>query len=94
MTIEERFDGSGHVTQSIRAGEIEKRWYAFWNRRSCSARREQDRQRVSHRHPTPNVTGSLHMGHALNNTLQDILIRYHRMNGYKTLWMPAWITLV
>jgi len=39
--------------------------------------------------PPPNVTGSLHMGHALNNTLQDILIRYHRMNGYNTLWMPG-----
>lgn len=39
--------------------------------------------------PLPNVTGTLHMGHALNNTLQDIVIRYHRMNGYKTLWLPG-----
>ncbi|MFA6551755.1 MAG: valine--tRNA ligase [Patescibacteria group bacterium] len=39
--------------------------------------------------PPPNVTGSLHMGHALNATIQDILIRYHRMNGYKTLWLPG-----
>ena len=39
--------------------------------------------------PPPNVTGSLHMGHALNNTIQDILIRYHRMNGYNTLWQPG-----
>ncbi|MEL6547018.1 MAG: valine--tRNA ligase, partial [Myxococcota bacterium] len=39
--------------------------------------------------PPPNVTGSLHMGHALNNTLQDILIRYHRMRGFKTLWQPG-----
>ncbi len=39
--------------------------------------------------PPPNVTGSLHMGHALNNTLQDILIRYHRMRGFRTLWQPG-----
>jgi len=39
--------------------------------------------------PPPNVTGSLHMGHALNNTIQDILIRYHRMNGHPTLWVPG-----
>ncbi|MDR1038088.1 MAG: valine--tRNA ligase [Deltaproteobacteria bacterium] len=39
--------------------------------------------------PPPNVTGSLHMGHALDNTLQDILIRYHRMSGDNTLWMPG-----
>jgi len=39
--------------------------------------------------PPPNVTGSLHMGHALNNTLQDIMIRFHKLNGYETLWMPG-----
>ncbi len=39
--------------------------------------------------PPPNITGSLHMGHALNNTIQDILIRYHRMLGDKTLWLPG-----
>ncbi|MDP3495781.1 MAG: valine--tRNA ligase [Hyphomonadaceae bacterium] len=39
--------------------------------------------------PPPNVTGVLHMGHALNNTLQDVLIRYHRMKGYRTLWQPG-----
>jgi valyl-tRNA synthetase len=39
--------------------------------------------------PPPNVTAALHLGHALNNTLQDILIRYHRMRGFNTLWMPG-----
>ena len=39
--------------------------------------------------PPPNVTGSLHMGHALNNTLQDILVRHHRMRGYDVLWQPG-----
>ena len=39
--------------------------------------------------PPPNVTGTLHMGHALDNTLQDILVRWHRMHGDRTLWMPG-----
>src|SRR5512139_3433487 len=39
--------------------------------------------------PPPNVTAPLHLGHALNNTLQDILIRFHRMEQYETLWMPG-----
>src|SRR3989338_8942374 len=39
--------------------------------------------------PPPNITGSLHMGHALNATIQDILIRKKRMEGYKTLWLPG-----
>ncbi len=39
--------------------------------------------------PLPNVTGTLHMGHALDNTLQDIVVRYHRMRGYRTLWLPG-----
>ena len=39
--------------------------------------------------PPPNVTGSLHIGHAFNNTIQDILVRFHRMNGYDVLWQPG-----
>jgi Valyl-tRNA synthetase len=39
--------------------------------------------------PPPNVTGSLHMGHAFNNTIQDILVRWHRMRGFDTLWQPG-----
>src|SRR5438034_452965 len=39
--------------------------------------------------PPPNVTAALHLGHAFNNTLQDILVRYHRMRGFNTLWMPG-----
>ena len=39
--------------------------------------------------PPPNVTGSLHMGHALNNSIQDLLVRYHRMNNFETLWQPG-----
>ena len=39
--------------------------------------------------PPPNVTGNLHMGHAFNNTIQDILVRWHRMRGFDTLWQPG-----
>ena len=39
--------------------------------------------------PPPNVTGSLHMGHALNNSIQDLLVRYYRMNNHETLWQPG-----
>ena len=44
---------------------------------------------VYHRNTAPNVTGQLHMGHALDETLQDILIRYKRMQGYNALWIPG-----
>ncbi len=68
----------------------EARWYSYWmdngffHADECS-----DREPYCIVIPPPNVTGSLHMGHALNNTLQDVLIRYRRMNGYETLWMPG-----
>ena len=48
-----------------------------------------DKQPFSIVIPPPNVTGQLHMGHALDNTLQDIQIRWRRMQGYNTLWMPG-----
>ena len=51
--------------------------------------RQVRKKRYSITIPPPNITGSLHMGHALNNTIQDILIRYHRMKGEKTLWLPG-----
>lgn len=70
--------------------EIESKWYGFW---ISNGHFVADDNRTNAQYsiviPPPNVTGSLHMGHALNNTLQDILIRYHRMNGYNTLWMPG-----
>ena len=70
--------------------EIERRWYATWEERKLfHASDRKTGKEYSIVIPPPNVTGSLHMGHALNNTLQDILIRYHRMAGYNTLWMQG-----
>jgi valyl-tRNA synthetase len=67
----------------------QKRWLQFWNERGYSHSRPDARQPFTIVIPPPNVTGALHMGHALNNTLQDVLIRWRRMQGYNTLWMPG-----
>ena len=69
---------------------VEKRWAHAWIDRGYF-RPEQNPagQPFSMVIPPPNVTGSLHMGHALNNTLQDILARYKRMDGYQVLWVPG-----
>ncbi len=70
--------------------DIEQKWYAFWEAQGLfRADADSTRPPYSIVIPPPNITGSLHMGHALNNTLQDILIRAKRMQGYNALWMPG-----
>ena len=71
--------------------DIEPKWYDFWLNKKLFHADAQDSGRPSFSIviPPPNITGVLHMGHALNNTLQDILVRYKRMDGYNTLWMPG-----
>ena len=71
--------------------DVEKRWYDFWEKeRLFSAGESESAQKCySIVIPPPNVTGVLHMGHALNNTLQDILCRYRRLRGDNVLWMPG-----
>ncbi len=70
--------------------EVEKRWYAYWEDEGLFAADDvSDRPPFSIVIPPPNVTGVLHMGHAHNITLQDILCRYRRMQGYNVLWMPG-----
>ena len=69
---------------------VEARWYSLWEERGYfHADEESDREPFSQVIPPPNVTGVLHMGHALNNTLQDIIARRKRMLGYEVLWMPG-----
>ncbi len=71
-------------------GEVEQKWYAYWEKHDLfHANTKTDKPPFSIVIPPPNVTGSLHMGHALNNTLQDILCRYKRMSGYNVLWQPG-----
>jgi len=70
--------------------ETEDKWYKFWQDNNLfSARIDPDKKPFCIVIPPPNVTGILHMGHALNNTIQDILIRYQRMKGKVALWMPG-----
>jgi valyl-tRNA synthetase len=72
--------------------EVEKRWYDFWmENKTFSATMEDgdDKGAFSIVIPPPNVTGVLHIGHALNCTLQDLLVRYHRMKNDNTVWIPG-----
>lgn len=69
---------------------VEEKWYQFWlDKGYFVAKTDSHKRPFSIVIPPPNVTGSLHMGHALNNTLQDIVIRLKRMQGYNTLWVPG-----
>ncbi|MEN6448056.1 MAG: valine--tRNA ligase [Syntrophaceae bacterium] len=71
--------------------DIEQKWYDTWIEKKYFHADENDGVKPPYTIviPPPNVTGVLHMGHALNNTLQDIMIRYKRMDGYNALWMPG-----
>ena len=70
---------------------VEKKWYAYWMKQGYF-HQEVDKSRppFSVVIPPPNITGKLHMGHALDNTLQDILVRWHRMMGDNTCWLPGY----
>lgn len=69
---------------------VEKRIYAMWKDSGAfTAHRDPDKKPFTIVIPPPNVTGQLHMGHALDETWQDILIRYKRMQGYSALWVPG-----
>lgn len=70
--------------------KTEKKWYQYWeNKGLFEAELDPERDSFSIVMPPPNITGQLHLGHALDNTLQDILTRWKRMQGYNTLWLPG-----
>ena len=70
--------------------EVEDRIYKMWlDGKYFHAKREEGKETYTIVIPPPNITGQLHMGHALDNTLQDILIRFKRMQGFDTLWLPG-----
>ena len=78
------------LSKSYEPQEVEHRWYRYWEQEQLfSADEGSTRRSFSIVIPPPNVTGVLHMGHALNNTLQDILCRYRRLRGDNVLWMPG-----
>ena len=81
---------SNLLEKSYEPHEVEQRWYQYWEDQDLFAAREKSSQKgYSIVIPPPNVTGVLHMGHALNNTLQDVLCRYRRLRGDNVLWMPG-----
>jgi len=80
------------LDKTFNAQDAEKRLYAAWEKAGAfkaGANAREGAETFSIMIPPPNVTGVLHMGHAFNNTLQDILIRWHRMRGHDTLWQPG-----
>ena len=81
---------SKELEKQYNPSQFEDRTYKFWlDGKYFHADVKSDKKPYTIVIPPPNITGQLHMGHALDNTLQDILIRYHRMNGYNTLWLPG-----
>ena len=68
--------------------DVEDKIYSYWEKNNLFKPKENSKK-FSIVIPPPNVTGSLHMGHALNNSIQDLLTRFHRMNNYETLWQPG-----
>ena len=70
--------------------EVEKRTYEAWEKNGCfRGVADPKKKPYSIAMPPPNVTGQLHMGHAVDNTMQDILTRFKRMQGYAALWIPG-----
>ncbi len=70
--------------------DIEDRIYKYWEKKGCfKSKKNKNKKYFSIVIPPPNVTGSLHMGHALNNSIQDLLIRFNRNKGLETLWQPG-----
>ena len=82
------------LSKSFDPAAIEARWYPVWEsagyfREGTKAVSATQTAPFSIQLPPPNVTGTLHMGHAFNQTLMDALTRYHRMRGFNTLWLPG-----
>ncbi|PNR95638.1 valine--tRNA ligase [Petrotoga sp. 9PWA.NaAc.5.4] len=68
--------------------DLENKWYNIWEQNNAFEPKTGN-EKFSIVIPPPNITGKIHMGHALNITLQDIIVRYYRMKGYETLWIPG-----
>ena len=77
------------ITSTYSPDEVEGKWYEYWLRHDLFKSTPDEREPYTIVIPPPNVTGVLHMGHMLNNTIQDILIRRARMEGKNALWVPG-----
>ncbi|MCS7076610.1 MAG: class I tRNA ligase family protein, partial [Bacteroidia bacterium] len=78
------------IAKTYNPTQIEEKWYKHWeNKGYFHAKVNPNKKPYTIVIPPPNVTGVLHMGHMLNNTIQDILIRRARMKGFETCWVPG-----
>ena len=77
------------LSKNFQHQDAEKHWYEHWNNAGYFNSKPDGREAYTIVMPPPNVTGVLHMGHALNNTVQDVLIRRAKMLGYNTTWVPG-----
>ena len=77
------------LSKTYNPSETEKKWYDYWLKKRYFASQPDDKEPYTIVIPPPNVTGILHMGHMLNNTIQDILVRKARMQGYNACWVPG-----
>ncbi len=78
------------LAKSFEPSQIEQRWYETWEKRGYfKATLDENKPSFSIQLPPPNITGILHMGHAFNQTVMDTFVRYHRMKGYNTTWVPG-----
>lgn len=78
------------IPKAYEPGKVEQKWYDFWlSRGYFTPKIDRDKKPFVIIMPPPNVTGELHLGHALTATLEDIMIRWHRMRGEPTLWLPG-----
>ena len=78
------------MSKSYNPKEFETKLYQTWVEKGYfEAKIDKNKEPFSIVIPPPNITGQLHMGHALNNTIQDIIVRFKRMQGYSTLWLPG-----
>lgn len=80
---------SKELSAKYNPADVEDKWYAYWQEHKLFASSPDNRKPYTVIMPPPNVTGILHMGHMLNNTIQDILVRRARMTGYNACWVPG-----
>ena len=80
---------STELSKHFESAAVEQKWYAYWESKGYFASTPDDREPYTILIPPPNVTGVLHMGHMLNNTIQDVLIRRARLNGLNACWVPG-----
>jgi len=81
---------TGNMPKAYESANVESFWYDFWEKNGLfHADPASDKPAYSVVIPPPNITGILTLGHVLNNTLQDILVRSHRMRGYEVCWFPG-----